>query len=48
MIPRSGLALQPAFADLDAAGRFGVADLGGTESPDCRSGDVLQGLLIPI
>ena len=46
-IPRSGLALAEAYADFDAERRFGVAHLGGTDSPHCRSGEVLQGILDP-
>lgn len=46
-IPDSGFGLRPAYAPFDAARRFGVGDLGGTESSDCRSGLVLQGLLKP-
>ena len=47
LIPRSGFALREEFADLDAELRFDVAEIGGVESPDCRSGEVLQGLLWP-
>jgi hydrogenase expression/formation protein HypD len=47
LIPRSGLALTAAYAHLDAERRFGVSDLGGTDSPHCRSGEVLQGTLDP-
>ena len=46
-IPRSGFALREAFADMDAELRFGVATMGGVESPECRSGEVLQGILSP-
>jgi hydrogenase expression/formation protein HypD len=46
-IPRSGLALAEAYRDLDAERRFQVTDLGGGDSPHCRSGEVLQGLLRP-
>jgi hydrogenase expression/formation protein HypD len=46
-IPRSGLRLRAEYAHLDAARRFGVADLEGREHPACRSGDVLQGRLAP-
>jgi hydrogenase expression/formation protein HypD len=47
VIHRSGFALREAFADLDAELRFGVEEVGGVESPDCRSGEVLQGILRP-
>jgi hydrogenase expression/formation protein HypD len=46
-IPGSGFGLRPEFARFDSARRFGVGDVGGAESPDCRSGLVLQGLLKP-
>lgn len=46
-IPDSGLALREPYANLDAERRFGVSHLGGTESPHCRSGQVLQGILRP-
>jgi hydrogenase expression/formation protein HypD len=46
-IPGSGLALRPAYADLDAERRFAVAGLRAAEDPECRSGLVLQGLLKP-
>jgi hydrogenase expression/formation protein HypD len=46
-IPRSGFALREGFEDLDAELRFGVTGLGGSESPECRSGEVLQGILWP-
>ena len=46
-IPGSGLGLRPEYAGLDAEARFQVADLGGAESPDCRSGEVLLGVLSP-
>ena len=47
-IAASGLALKGPYAALDAERRFGVEAIGGRESPDCRSGDVLQGFLKPI
>jgi hydrogenase expression/formation protein HypD len=47
LIPQSGFALREAFADLDAELRFEVEGVGGVESPDCRSGEVLQGILRP-
>jgi hydrogenase expression/formation protein HypD len=46
-IPASGWALSERYADLDAARRFGLADLHVEESALCRSGEVLQGLLKP-
>jgi len=46
-IPASGLGLRPAYAAFDAARRFGVEAVGGPESAECRSGEVLQGLLKP-
>lgn len=46
-IPRSGLGLRPAYAAFDAERRFGVEGVGGEESPECRSGLVLQGRLEP-
>lgn len=46
-IPASGFGLRDAYADFDAARRFGVQGIGGAESPDCQSGLVLQGLLKP-
>jgi hydrogenase expression/formation protein HypD len=47
-IAASGLALRGPYAALDAERRFGVEAVGGRESPECRSGEVLQGLLKPI
>ncbi|MDQ7849363.1 MAG: hydrogenase formation protein HypD [Armatimonadota bacterium] len=46
-IPKSGLGLQPAYADFDAERRFGLAGRGVEESTECRSGLVLQGVLKP-
>lgn len=46
-IPRSGLGLRDEYAAYDAAKRFGVADRRVAEPADCRSGQVLQGLLKP-
>ena len=46
-IPASGLRLREAYAGHDAERRFGVEEVGGSESPDCLSGLVLQGLLKP-
>jgi hydrogenase expression/formation protein HypD len=46
-IAASGWRLAPAWADLDAQTRFGVADLTVAESPLCHSGAVLQGRIRP-
>ncbi|WP_151081926.1 hydrogenase formation protein HypD [Nocardioides cynanchi] len=47
MIPGSGWKLSERYADLDAERRFSVTDLHTAESPLCRSGEVLQGLIKP-
>ncbi|MFN8101879.1 MAG: hydrogenase formation protein HypD [Mycobacterium sp.] len=47
MIPQSGWRLSPRYAQFDAEARFGVGDLQVAESPECHSGEVLQGLLKP-
>lgn len=47
-IPKSGLRFRPAYAGLDAGGRYGAG--GGDEAADlrgCRCGDVLRGLIRP-
>ena len=46
-IPNSGWELSPSYADFDAAKRFTVENIQTQESPDCHSGEVLQGLLKP-
>jgi hydrogenase expression/formation protein HypD len=46
-IPQSGLTLTEEYAAFDAEDRFGVADRTAAESPECRSGLVLQGVLRP-
>jgi hydrogenase expression/formation protein HypD len=46
-IPQSGLGLAEEYAAFDAETRFGVADHTAEESPECRSGLVLQGILKP-
>ncbi|WP_052668458.1 hydrogenase formation protein HypD [Nitriliruptor alkaliphilus] len=46
-IPLSGWRLSERYADLDAERRFDVGDIQVAESPLCRSGEVLQGLLKP-
>jgi hydrogenase expression/formation protein HypD len=46
-IPQSGWRLAPAYAQFDAERRFDVAGIQSVESPLCRAGEVLQGLLKP-
>jgi hydrogenase expression/formation protein HypD len=46
-IPRSGWRLNADYADFDAEKRFDVLDITAVESPLCRSGEVLQGLIKP-
>ena len=46
-IPNSGLGLREAYRSFDAESRFDVQDVGGPESPDCLSGEVLQGFIKP-
>lgn len=46
-IPRSGLALAPAYADFDAERRFGLEDRSVQEPEECRAGEVLRGVLSP-
>jgi len=46
-IPQSGLGLAEEYAALDAELRFGVTTRVAAESPECRSGLVLQGVLKP-
>lgn len=46
-IAESGLALSEEYAAFDAETRFDVASVRAEESPDCRSGEVLRGLLRP-
>lgn len=47
MIPQSGWTLSDAYRDFDAAARFNVENVTAQESPLCRSGEVLQGLIKP-
>jgi hydrogenase expression/formation protein HypD len=47
MIPKSGWTLSPRYAQFDAELKFGVGHLRVSESAECRSGEVLQGLLKP-
>jgi hydrogenase expression/formation protein HypD len=47
VLPRSGLRLTAAYRDMDAEHRFAVASITPREPPECRSGEVLRGLLRP-
>jgi hydrogenase expression/formation protein HypD len=47
VIPGSGWRLTDAFRDFDAERRFDVGGLRTDEPRDCRSGEVLQGLIKP-
>ncbi len=47
MIPSSGWELSPAYQAFDATIRFDVGDIDAQESPLCRSGEVLQGMIKP-
>lgn len=46
-IPASGWRLSERYASFDAERRFDVSDISTQESPLCRSGEVLQGLITP-
>ena len=46
-IPQSGWQLREPFHPFDAVRRFDVGHVTAVECPDCRAGDVLQGLLKP-
>jgi hydrogenase expression/formation protein HypD len=46
-IPQSGWKLQSKWAKYDAEQRFDVQSITATESPDCHSGEVLQGIIKP-
>jgi hydrogenase expression/formation protein HypD len=46
-IPQSGLALRPDYQHLDAEQRFGVQAVAVEDPVECRSGEVLQGILKP-
>jgi hydrogenase expression/formation protein HypD len=46
-IPKSGLALSADYADWNAEQRFSVGSIKTQEPKNCRSGEVLQGLLKP-
>jgi hydrogenase expression/formation protein HypD len=47
MIPQSGWRLSEKYREYDAEHRFSVTDIHTDESPLCRSGEVLQGLIKP-
>jgi hydrogenase expression/formation protein HypD len=47
MIPQSGWRLSPAYSGFDAEKRFAVTGIVTQESPECRAGEVLQGLIKP-
>ncbi|MFD7983499.1 hydrogenase formation protein HypD [Kitasatospora indigofera] len=47
VIPRSGWRLSPRYRDQDAEHRFQVSGITTVEPAECRSGEVLQGLLKP-
>ncbi len=47
LIPNSGLALRPEWAEYDAEIRFGLESAPTPESDECLAGQVLQGLLKP-
>jgi len=46
-IPESGLGLREPYAEFDAETRFGLTGPGAPEDPECRSGEILQGVLKP-
>ncbi len=46
-IAQSGLGLTKEYAQFDAETRFGVADVTAEESPECISGQILQGMKKP-
>jgi hydrogenase expression/formation protein HypD len=46
-IPASGLGLKPAYAAFDAEVKFGLGSLSVSEPPECRAGQVLQGIIKP-
>jgi hydrogenase expression/formation protein HypD len=47
VLPRGGLRLTAAYRDMDAEHRFAVVSIAPREPPECRSGEVLRGLLRP-
>lgn len=48
MIPQSGWRLSSRYAEFDAEARFDVGGIHTEESSECRSGEVLQGLITPL
>ena len=46
-LPESGLGLRAAYADFDAARRFGLAETPAPDCGECLAGEVLQGHLRP-
>ena len=47
VLPQSGLRLRPAYHDMDAGRRFPASGAASIEPAECRSGEVLIGLLQP-
>lgn len=47
MIPQSGWCVRDAYADFDAERRFDVGHVQTQEPPQCRAGEVLQGMIKP-
>jgi hydrogenase expression/formation protein HypD len=47
VLPKSGLRLRAAYRDFDAIERFAIAPVTAVEPAECRSGEVLQGLIRP-
>lgn len=47
VIPQSGWRLRPNYRDFDAEHRFAIDIIRSSESPLCKSGEVLQGLIKP-
>ena len=47
VLPRSGLRLTAAYREFDAEHRFAVESVTAVEPPECRSAEVLQGMIRP-
>jgi hydrogenase expression/formation protein HypD len=47
VLPRSGLRLARAYREFDAAERFSVGSIATEEPDECRSGEVLRGVISP-